>query len=127
MNEKEMPPVLVRWLDNLRSGNIKQARGEYFREDGSMCVLGVGKYSSAKGRASSRNPLDWELFEDCGLGQGSHVDVIGLMVDANDSGVGFAQLADWLEELWKARRDYERVKELKVAISAEIYNFRKIK
>jgi hypothetical protein len=41
MSLKLKPQVKQRWLQALRSGKIKQARGKLRREDDSMCCLGV--------------------------------------------------------------------------------------
>lgn len=101
----------VKWVSKLRSGEIKQARGEMIATDGAMCCLGVlevvcgtdpdtiARFNTdlciTKSRTLNHKQEDYEL-RDISLGKRNQ------LADLNDgrSGVrehSFAEIADWIE------------------------------
>lgn len=96
------------WVKELRSGRIKQGRGQLEKRDGSMCCLGVlSKLSGAERNtdnslitydnnrfAASQTAREWVgLSNDVG---GYDRNIKSLAAD-NDDGMIFAELADIIE------------------------------
>lgn len=87
------PEKKAKWLEALRSGNYKQARGCLKREDG-FCCLGV--YADAVEHVIWNN-----IIEGSGSVLGIWVDYVsqGKLQNMNDKELKtFDEIANWIEE-----------------------------
>lgn len=100
-----------RWLKALRSGKYKQGMGSLKRDD-RYCCLGVfaedcgilvpvqapyarfGAIALRYGKASSTTSLPTAVCEAIGLS----AEAQGHLIEMNDYGHSFKQIADWIEE-----------------------------
>ena len=78
------------WIDALRSGQYKQGIRELYNE-GTHCYCVLGVHAALFNSADSIG-LYWLQKEEI------PEEIQEMMVDMNDSGRSFEQLADWIEE-----------------------------
>lgn len=108
--EQKLPPELkAKWLEALRSGQHKQAKGELFRDKG-YCCLGVlslvqgrltyvgdrARDGDANGSAIELDPTNPVAF----VGEHGVIDTDSAkrgLASLNDHGATFAELADVIE------------------------------
>lgn len=97
------PELKVKWIEALRSGNFKQARGK-LTADGGMCCLGVLREVMAPSSTDSRNGngemLSDEHLKIAGIPDASDNDFkcAGGLASLNDEGHTFLELAQIIEE-----------------------------
>lgn len=98
------------WVDALRSGKYKQTRGKLKSRAGGFCCLGV--LCEVMGikpvwRSEDKSPVHGEYLydsEECILthnlrlraGISPHEE--GALIDLNDNGKKFPEIANWIEE-----------------------------
>jgi hypothetical protein len=100
---KKLPEKFkLKWIKALRSGKFKQAKGVLRRGEG-YCCLGVACVA-ADIKDVPRSPvisLIGEKFENVPnviRGGCSTNYVVERLVEMNDSGVSFSEIADWIEK-----------------------------
>ncbi len=120
MSLKLKPQVKQRWLQALRSGKIKQARGKLRKKDNSMCCLGVlcNLHAESHPKIAAKQTKKTSYMGDSSLPpvevlkwafknwdtQGGHVGVEipgadGIaLAEKNDIGASFKQIADIIEK-----------------------------
>lgn len=90
----------AKWVEALRSGSYKQATTYlYDSHDGGFCCLGVlgcvlGIPSKAMEGASEITTMPYRFVYDAGVSEDT---ARKLAMEMNDSGVPFAQIADYIE------------------------------
>jgi len=102
--------IAMKWADELESGNWKQAKGQLQKGDG-FCCLGVLAKMLGVNPGYLGTHLPKEAQDKAGMRSNngcpvSGVDVdpdnsvlgSGCLVDANDNGKSFPEIADWIRE-----------------------------
>lgn len=97
--------IKEKWVKALRSGEYKQGRGALIDGDGAMCCVGV--LAHVMGKAN-----EWLHEHSCKIGPSPlnsrdadqwpkgfpFPSEVRPMVDMNDAGSSFSEIADWIEE-----------------------------
>lgn len=109
------PEVKVKWVEALRSGQFKQGEGYLKTRDGCNCCLGVlaeitgiqskpseceiddGSYSYSFPNPSFPDGYNYEIHETpigyCGIAKQPRNELMNM----NDDGMPFPEIADWIE------------------------------
>jgi len=99
------PEIKTKWVTALRSGEYKQTKGklrEYGRKR--FCCLGVladingAKWSTAGNSWGVGKPAEWNEGEYYGHGTGLRLTSALKLVEMNDSGKSFLEIADYIEK-----------------------------
>jgi hypothetical protein len=104
--------VKDKWVAALRSGNYKQTRGA-LKKDGGHCCLGVlcevlGHIAEWNGYKysynGSKSVLETYIQEEAGMKTplGSWADNKRSLIELNDDGKSFDEIADIIEENWRS-------------------------
>lgn len=102
--------VAMKWVEALRSGRYRQANGCLKRDKRTFCCLGVLQ-ECVLGIPITSDEDDGCLYEAAQKKAGMRTDIGALearpgdsfseylsLADANDSGVRFPRIADWIEQ-----------------------------
>ena len=90
----------AKWVKALRSGKFRQNTNGGFHRGGAYCCLGVLAVIGGQGRGSEIHEGNLWRFID------GHVPrfASGELIDMNDSGKRFLEIADWIEKNIPATR-----------------------
>lgn len=113
--------IAMKWVADLRTPGLKQAKSALFDGEGYCCL---GRLCVVLGMQAARRGDLWEFDGQNGLlphsavqaaellnEDGSRIDGSAIsfgdlleykaLCEANDDGVTFAQIADWIEQNWR--------------------------
>jgi len=113
--------IMKRWVDRLRSGQVKQGRNSLRRGNGARCCLGVlcdiavedgvveWKYDDEDtawevGAGNNYAVLPEEVVEWAGMASDGCIAMPSggaSLVSLNDGGMSFAEIADRIEKDWE--------------------------
>lgn len=95
------PELKAKWVEALRSGKYKQAKGQLCDKNGAMCCLGVLREIMEPGSKESLNNdnmiLSARMAILAGLQTTGRNHPQGTLGELNDSGRTFHEISDYIE------------------------------